>query len=350
MADSATLTAAPALAIDEAHTFAYPNDDRFEFRPYQLSLVREAFQQNLLASLPTGTGKTLVAAVVMHNFLRWFPDGLVIFMAMTRPLVQQQIKACTRCVGLPLDIAHVMTGEDVPAVRRKYWTNGERRLIFCTPHVLKNDLKSGLIDARRVVCAVFDEAHHAAKSTSPYGQVASMLHEANGFCRVLALSATAGRTLKQVQAVIDTLQIARCVMRTEADLKKYLHHRELRIVLISKPMVAQSFAKNGGGGGKTSASKSGGRGGGGGGSRAPTSSLRELLLLYGEAQLNRLRQAGCLPGACELATLDGAQMHDCWELLERRLAASAQPLQGPVALLLRLPQSWRVQGPRRTTG
>ena len=57
-------------------------------------------------------GKTLIASVVMHNFLRWFPTGTVVFMAPTRPLVQQQIGACCHSVGLNPDTdAMMLTGE-----------------------------------------------------------------------------------------------------------------------------------------------------------------------------------------------------------------------------------------------
>ena len=34
--------------------------------------------QNTLVSLPTGLGKTLIAAVVMYNYYRWFPTGKVV--------------------------------------------------------------------------------------------------------------------------------------------------------------------------------------------------------------------------------------------------------------------------------
>ena len=50
-----------------------------------------ALFENTLVSLPTGMGKTLIASVVMHNFLQWFPTGTVVFMAPTRPLARRAV-------------------------------------------------------------------------------------------------------------------------------------------------------------------------------------------------------------------------------------------------------------------
>jgi Fanconi anemia group M protein len=46
-------------------------------RDYQFSIVQQALFKNTLVSLPTGLGKTFIAAVVMYNFYRWFPTGKV---------------------------------------------------------------------------------------------------------------------------------------------------------------------------------------------------------------------------------------------------------------------------------
>ena len=46
----------------------------------------------------TGTGRRSLIANIETKTIR-YPDGIVIFMAPTRPLVQQQIHACTKCVG-----------------------------------------------------------------------------------------------------------------------------------------------------------------------------------------------------------------------------------------------------------
>jgi hypothetical protein len=66
-----------------------------ELRKYQRDIIITSVMHNTLVCLPTGLGKTLIAAVVMYNFMRWFPDKCVVFMAPTRPLVNQQWQAST---------------------------------------------------------------------------------------------------------------------------------------------------------------------------------------------------------------------------------------------------------------
>ena len=57
----------------------------------QYSIVRACLYQNTLVTLPTGLGKTFIAAVVMYNYFRWFPSAKIVFMAPTKPLVAQQV-------------------------------------------------------------------------------------------------------------------------------------------------------------------------------------------------------------------------------------------------------------------
>lgn len=56
----------------------------YPVRKYQFSIVQAALFKNTLVVLPTGLGKTFIAAVVMYNIYRWYPTGKVIFMAPTR--------------------------------------------------------------------------------------------------------------------------------------------------------------------------------------------------------------------------------------------------------------------------
>lgn len=79
-------------------------------RDYQLDISRTALFCNTLVCLPTGLGKTFIAAVVMYNFYRWFPSGKVVFMAPTKPLVTQQMEACFHVMGIPQSHMAEMTG------------------------------------------------------------------------------------------------------------------------------------------------------------------------------------------------------------------------------------------------
>jgi Fanconi anemia group M protein len=88
----------------------YPTN--YLVREYQFNIVQQALFKNTMVTLPTGLGKTFIAAVVMYNFYRWYPQGKVIFMAPTKPLVAQQIEACYNIMGIPQDHTAEMTGKE----------------------------------------------------------------------------------------------------------------------------------------------------------------------------------------------------------------------------------------------
>ena len=87
----------------------YPTN--YPVRQYQFDIVKSALFQNTLVALPTGLGKTFIAAVVMFNFYRWYPLGKIVFMAPTKPLVTQQIEACYNIMGIPQSDIAEMTGK-----------------------------------------------------------------------------------------------------------------------------------------------------------------------------------------------------------------------------------------------
>lgn len=92
----------------EGALWIYPTN--YPKRNYQYNIVQKALFHNTLVSLPTGLGKTFIAAVVMFNFYRWYPRGKIVFMAPTKPLVAQQIEACFKVMGIPQSDMCEMTG------------------------------------------------------------------------------------------------------------------------------------------------------------------------------------------------------------------------------------------------
>jgi hypothetical protein len=49
----------------------------YTYRQYQMDIVTSCLISNTLVCIPTGLGKTFIAAVVLYNFYRWFPNGIV---------------------------------------------------------------------------------------------------------------------------------------------------------------------------------------------------------------------------------------------------------------------------------
>ena len=171
--------------IDEGacETWTYPNN--YPVRQYQEQIVKQALLKNTLVCLPTGLGKTLIAAVLMYNYHRWFPDGQIIFMAPTKPLVAQQVEACHDVVGLPEEDTAQLDGNVPVERRREFWR--KRRVFYCTPQTVANDLAKGVFDASRVVLFVVDEAHRALKKYA-YCSVVKHVGFRHAHFRVLALS------------------------------------------------------------------------------------------------------------------------------------------------------------------
>ena len=203
-------------------TWRYPSN--YEKRDYQFAMVESALFRNSLICLPTGLGKTLIAAVVMYNFYRWFPKGKIVFMAPAKPLVAQQIEACRDIVSIPASDSIAMTGKMSPETRAKHWMS--KRIFFVTPHIPKNDIINGICPAEEICLLVFDEAHHAHGDYA-YCDVIRHVAKATPYFRVLALSATPGSDFASIQEVITNLLISKIELRTEEspDVKPYMHQR-----------------------------------------------------------------------------------------------------------------------------
>ncbi|KAF2682721.1 P-loop containing nucleoside triphosphate hydrolase protein [Lentithecium fluviatile CBS 122367] len=206
-------------------TWVYPTN-LGTIRDYQFNIVQRGLFHNLLVALPTGLGKTFIAATIMLNWFRWTTEAQIVFVAPTKPLVSQQIDACFHIVGIPRSHTTMLTGGVTPALRAQEWLS--KRVFFMTPQTLLNDLKAGYADPKKIVLLVVDEAHRATGSYA-YVEVVSFLRRFNNSFRVLALTATPGADVESVQKVIDGLDISRVEIRTEnsLDIRGFVHHRQV---------------------------------------------------------------------------------------------------------------------------
>ena len=58
----------PGFDVSAGSTWIYPSN--MSHRQYQFEIVESCLYKNTLVCLPTGLGKTFIAAVVMYNFYR----------------------------------------------------------------------------------------------------------------------------------------------------------------------------------------------------------------------------------------------------------------------------------------
>nr|GEU83199.1 DEAD-box ATP-dependent RNA helicase FANCM isoform X2 [Tanacetum cinerariifolium] len=212
-----------------AKTWIYP--ENIPVRDYQLSITRTALFSNTLVALPTGLGKTLIAAVVMYNYFRWFPEGKIVFAAPSRPLVLQQIEACHNIVGISQEWTVDLTGQTCPRKRVDLWQ--EKRIFFVTPQVLEKDIQTGSCAVKQIVCLVIDEAHRASGNYA-YCVVVRELMAVPVQLRILALTATPGSDRKTIQNVIDNLQISSLEYRSETDhdVMQYVNDRKVEFIQV----------------------------------------------------------------------------------------------------------------------
>jgi ERCC4-related helicase len=214
---------------ENLRTWIYPTN--YPIRGYQLNIVQKAMFNNTLVALPTGLGKTFIAAVVMFNYWRWFPNSKIIFMAPTRPLVEQQIEACFTICGLPQEETVEMTGSISPAKRRDLWQS--KRVFFATPQTIQKDIETHACPIEKIACIVVDEAHKATGNYA-YTEVVRKLYKKNKQFRILALTATPGGGIDTVQKVIENLHITNIQIRTEdsMDIREFSYGKNVQNIVV----------------------------------------------------------------------------------------------------------------------
>lgn len=212
------------LDPNTCETWIYPRQQNYPLRQYQLEITETAVLHNTLVSLPTGLGKTLIAAVVVYNYYRWFPEGKVIFLAPTLPLVSQQAEACYKIMGIPEKDTALLTGRLKPSTRFEMWRS--RRVFYCTPQTVQKDLlaEDGTSFASKVCCIVLDEAHKASGDYA-YTKVIEQLELAGAQFRIVGLSATPGTSIKAIQKVVDALRIVKIEARDEVSIRQLYSRR-----------------------------------------------------------------------------------------------------------------------------
>jgi ERCC4-related helicase len=190
-------------------------------REYQQRIAETASKANTLVVLPTGLGKTLVAALVAKERLERFPKGKVVILAPTKPLVLQHHRSFTEILSLEGDEMALLTGDSPPEERSYLWRRS--RVIFATPQTVRNDMRHGRIELNDVSLIVFDEAHRSVKDYS-YTEIARTYMEQGWTPLILGLTASPGGSREKIGDITRNLFIKQVEARSDddADVRPYV--------------------------------------------------------------------------------------------------------------------------------
>ena len=195
------------------------NPGTIEKREYQECIVKTALNANTLCVIPTGLGKTNIAALVTAYRLESYPDKRILFLAPTRPLVNQHKKTFEKSLKTGLELK-MITGFNKPEEREGLY---KADIVFSTPQTIRNDLKRGIINLSDYSLLIVDEAHRAIGNYAyPYVAKTYMLQSKNPL--ILALTASPGSFRYKINEVKQQLFIKNVEIRTrdDKDVKPYV--------------------------------------------------------------------------------------------------------------------------------
>lgn len=200
-----------------------------EHRDYQANISASATKESTLVVLPTGLGKTVIALIVIAETLKR-GTGKILFMAPTKPLVEQHAKFLREhLVGFE---PAVFTGEVHPDERAEVWENC--RVVVSTPQVVENDLDEGRVELKKVDLIVFDEAHRAVGDYA-YVTIGRRYQEVGGL--VLGMTASPGSDVAKIAEVCENLGITNVEIRSEfdEDVVKYTQDVAVEYIKVDMP-------------------------------------------------------------------------------------------------------------------
>ncbi len=192
----------------------------FSPRSYQEVIFASAVDKNTLVTLPTGLGKTAIAMMLAARRFMLYPNSKIVFLAPTKPLVEQQLLAFKKHFLLSEEKFVLFTGSVPPAKRVKLWS--EASIIFSTPQTLENDVLSNKISLKDVSLIVFDEAHRATGNYS-YVFLAKEYVKQSFHQRILALTASPGTDKETIKQVMKNLFLENIEFRklSDPDVKQF---------------------------------------------------------------------------------------------------------------------------------
>jgi Fanconi anemia group M protein len=200
-------------------------DGVVEHRMYQLQLSSAALAEPSLVVLPTGAGKTTVALLVTAARLNR-QGGKSLFLAPTKPLVEQHAGFYREALSVPDEEVRVFTGDVRPDDRADEWDDAT--VVIATPQVVENDLIAGRISLDDVTHLTFDECHRATGDYA-YNYIADKYATQADSPLVTGMTASPGSDKDEILTVCENIGVSNVEILTEDDpsLAEYTHDTDV---------------------------------------------------------------------------------------------------------------------------
>lgn len=151
-------------------------------REYQLDVFKVAMRRNTIAHLDTGAGKTMIAVMIIKEVALSLKNQqsekkLMIFLAPTRNLVEQQFKVLRENTDMMVDYYHgtkVGVGQNVNGRKIDEWDaaiweheTSKNQIMVMTPQILLDALRNAFVNFEMICLLIIDECHRAT-GNHPY--------------------------------------------------------------------------------------------------------------------------------------------------------------------------------------
>jgi Fanconi anemia group M protein len=212
-----------------------------EYRAFQVDIARKALAARLLAVLPTGMGKTVIAALVIAEHLR--RGGRALVLAPTRPLCVQHrvmLSRFLRLATLALRTGRSKSAKVMSALRKA-------DVVISTPQAARVDVEAGRLDIASFSLIVFDEAHRAVGEYD-YVELSRRFREARPDGGVLGITASPGGERERIDEVVAALGVEAAEARSaeSPDMAPYVKQVGVEVVEVTLPegyvRVAEAFS------------------------------------------------------------------------------------------------------------
>lgn len=203
-------------------------------REYQLNILKAAINHNTLVILGTGLGKTAIALLLAIERVKQYPNSKILFLAPTRPLVNQHLETFTKHLDLKKDELAVFTGLIKPEIRAELWKDA--KIIFSTPQGLSNDIINKKINLEDVSLLVLDEVHRCVKDYD-YVWIAKQYNKLSKYPRILGLTASPGSDQETITEICKNAFIENIEIRSELDpeVQPYVQEVDIDYITLELP-------------------------------------------------------------------------------------------------------------------